>query len=217
MEPARADRRLPDMTVVEYLASLLQQGPMRIGQVAVSPDFVLTHVEDGERVDLKISHDPNEALEIARYDDDGKYRPLKTAANLKHGWQLVLRDAHEALMALDFLYPAAMGTLAAWQRGNLRPVSIRETLARQTGMYAVVKKITNEQIHEVKRSLCGGQPPCLRRILWEIEPVNEAAKPVAVEGNPPPILCVEICNLFVAEGRKVVKKIAEPTSDSVVE
>jgi sirohydrochlorin cobaltochelatase len=201
------------MTIAEYLASLIQSGPLHLGQVVVSADFVITHSDDFGVRDLQVSHDPNEALEIARYDDSGKYRPLKTAANLRHGWRLVLRDAPEALVALDFLYPAAMGTLAMWQKGALHSVSVRETLARQTGMYAVVKKITDEQIHEVKSTLCGGQPPCLRQILWSTAS-SGAALSGAIAGNTPPLLCAEICNLFVAEGRKVVKKAVEPTTHS---
>lgn len=197
------------MMIAEYLNGLLRNGPVSLGQVVVSPEFTITHVDDADRTDLAESCDPNEAVEIARYDEAGKYRPLKSAANLKRGWRLVLRDANEVLLALDFLYPAAVGALSAWQKGELRPVSVRETLARQTGMYAVVKKITDEQIHEVKSSLCRSDPPCLRHILWSIDPIHEVAEPFSLKGNAAPILCGEICNLFVAEGRKVVKKVTE--------
>jgi len=205
------------MTIAEYLTSLLQKGPLRLGQVIVSPEFRVTHIEDAGRTDLLESSDPNQAVEIARYDEAGKYRPLKTASNLKRGWRLVLRDVREVLLALDFLYPAAFGTLVTWQRGELRPVSVRETLARQTGMYAVVKKITDEQIHEVKSTLCGGEPPCLRHILWSIDPIHEIAAPFPLKDNAAPILCGEICNLFVAEGRKVVKRVTEPEVAGVAE
>jgi hypothetical protein len=38
-----------------------------------------------------------------------KYWPLKTAPNLRYGWQLQLRSLDETTLALIF-YPAALGT-----------------------------------------------------------------------------------------------------------
>lgn len=205
------------VSITEYLSHILQAGPFLIGQVVVMPDFVMTHADEANAEDLAISTDPYEALEIARYDDAGKYRPLKSAANLRHGWRLELRSVNEVLLALDFLYPAAMGALVAWEQGSLRSTSVRQTLARQSGMYAVVKKISDEQIHVVKASLCGGTPSCLRKILWQIDPPSDSIESGQIDGNTAPILCEEICNLFVAEGRKVVKKAAEPAAAAVKE
>src|SRR4029077_11853007 len=103
------------------------------------------HVDDSELSDLADFTDPHDAIEIARYDDAGNYRPLKTAPNLRHGWQLRLKSLEEVTLALDFLYPAALGTALALTRRALTHVDLRETLARQTGMYAITKKITVDQ------------------------------------------------------------------------
>lgn len=193
------------MAIIDYLEQALHQGAFQVGQVIVAPGYVITHSDDSAATGgLEDYTDPHDALEIARYDEAGKYRPLKTAANLRRGWRLTLRRLEEVLLALDFLYPAALGTMLASERGDLKIVPLRQTLARQTGMYAVVKKITDEQVTEVIHSLCRGEPKCLREILWTGERPNA--------GSSHPLLCAEACNLFVAEGRKVVKR--EPIKEA---
>ncbi len=76
-------------------------------------------------------------MEIARFDDEGKYRPLKTAPNLRHGWRLLLRDADEVRQAIDFFYPGRIAVWLAYTEGRLNCTSLRATLERQTGMYRV--------------------------------------------------------------------------------
>ena len=197
----------------EYLRAKLGQGSCRIGQVVVSKDFSLCHEEDAGRADLALSAGPHDAIAIARNDDEGKYRPLKTAPNLRHGWRLELQSLREVALALDFLYPAALGTAAEQERGALEAVNLRGTLDRQTGMYAVVKRITDAQADEVIRTVCRGQPGCLRRILWPIskERPLDSGLPEGRGKGPPgkiPLLCAEACNLLVAAGRSMVKKAA---------
>ncbi len=199
---------MPRSESAGYLDSLLQEGPFRIGEVLVSPDFSLSHWQDDARDDLAVSTDPWQALEIARYDDGGRYRPLKTAANLRHGWQLRLANAREVLAALDFFYPAAVGMALAEKAGTLISTPLRATLDRQTGMYAVVKKITDEQAREVVSRLCCGEVPCLRRKLWGLEAGEPSLDPHSSGQSAEsrlPLLCAEACNLFVAAGRRVVK------------
>jgi sirohydrochlorin cobaltochelatase len=196
--------------VRKFLCSFLSSGPCLIGQVRILPDYSLSHVEDAGKAELETFTDPHDAIEIARYDDAGKYRPLKTAPNLRHGWRLVLRNLHETSLALDFLYPAALGTALAFARSELRPVDLRETLARQTGMYAVVRKITDEQAESLVATACNHKDGCLRHILWSISPGNPTSlsrrgSEVQPSENEIPILCAEACNLLVAAGRKIVK------------
>ena len=196
--------------VRKFLGSFLSSGPCLIGQVRILPDYSLSHVEDAGKAELETFTNPHDAIEIARYDDAGKYRPLKTAPNLRHGWRLNLKNLHEASLALDFLYPAALGTAVAYARSELQPVDLRETLARQTGMYAVVKKITDEQAESVVARTCNHKDGCLRHILWSISPGNPTSlsrrgSEVQHSENEIPILCAEACNLLVAAGRKIVK------------
>ncbi len=199
-------------SLLDFLGAKLADGPCRVGQVVVSGDFCIRHEEDADRDDLVRHSDPHEAIVIARYDDAGKYRPLKTAPNLAHGWLLDLGGLSEVTLALNFLYPAALGTAAVQESGRLAAVDLRQTLARQTGMYAVVKKITDAQADEVIGRVCRGRPGCLRGIVWNISPERQLACGLTPVKNRDfaqseiPLWCAEACNLLVAEGRTVVKK-----------
>ena len=198
--------------ISEFLGAYLRNGPLRLGQVRVFPDRRLCHVDDSERSDLAIFTDPHDAIEIARYDDAGNYRPLKTAPNLRHGWQLRLQGLEEATLALDFLYPAALGTALAFTRRQLTYVDLRQTLARQTGMYAVTKKITDEQAEATILRTCNHEHGCIRFILWSISsgqrgPLSHHPSEIPFSNNELPILCAEACNLLVAATRKTVKSV----------
>src|SRR2546425_10106999 len=70
--------------------------------------FILSHRDDADRDGLQLSRDPEDAAEMARYDDAGNYRPLKTAPNLRHGWRLELIDLTELRRALDYFYPGRL-------------------------------------------------------------------------------------------------------------
>jgi sirohydrochlorin cobaltochelatase len=196
--------------ISEFLGGYLRNGPLRLGQVRIFPDCRLCHVDDSERSDLPCLTDPHDATEIARYDDAGNYRTLKTAPNLRHGWQLRLKTLEEVTLALDFLYPAALGTALAFTRGALTHVDLRQTLSRQTGMYAITKKITDEQTDATIRRTCNHESGCIRCILWSISPDHPApftyrASEVPWSDTELPILCAEACNLLVAAARKTVK------------
>jgi sirohydrochlorin cobaltochelatase len=196
--------------ISEFLGGYLRNGPLRLGQVRIFPDWRLCHLDDSERSDLANFTDPHDAIEIARYDDAGNYRPLKTAPNLRHGWQLALQNLEEVTLALDFLYPAALGTALASTRRVLRHVDLRQTLARQTGMYAVTKKISDEQAEATILRTCNHEHGCIRRILWSISPGHPAPfsypqSKVPCSKDELPILCAEACNLLVAAARKAVK------------
>ncbi|HEY5704470.1 MAG TPA: DR2241 family protein [Terrimicrobiaceae bacterium] len=196
--------------ISNFLGSFLSRGPCVIGQVRIAPDYSMSHLEDAGKGGLEIFTNPHDALEVAKYDDAGQYRPLKTAPNLRHGWALQLRNLADASLALDFLYPAALGTALAFVRNQLTAVNLRETLARQSGMYAVVKKITDKQAESVITITCNHKDGCMRHILWPISPGRLSSlsrRGSEVEGfrNEIPLLCAEACNLLVAAGRKIVK------------
>jgi sirohydrochlorin cobaltochelatase len=198
--------------VEEFLARFLYQGPCLIGQVRATPDYSMFHKEDAETAHLEIFTDPHDAIEIARYDDAGKYRPLKTAPNLRHGWRLQLDGLKEVALGLDFLYPAALGTALLLTQARLATVDLRETFARQTGMYAVVRKITDDQAESVVFNTCNHEDGCLRHILWSISShrrtsLSRLAGEVQPSENEIPLLCAEACNLLVAAGRKRLKAV----------
>src|SRR4029077_13627411 len=129
--------------------------------------FILCHRADEGLSGLQIFRNPEDAVEIARYDDAGNYRPLKTAPNLRHGWQLEIIDAADLRFALDYFYPGRWAMFAAWKENRLATTPLRETLERQSGMYRVAAKISDEQINELVASVCRSDGGCLRTILWK--------------------------------------------------
>lgn len=181
-----------------FLQQRLAAGEWPVGQVIVRPDFTLRHVADGARLELEVFTRPEHARELAKYAADGAYRPLKTAPNLRRGWLLELASLDEVRLALDYLYPGAIGTRVAFERGDLSAVPLRDTLVRQTGMYRVTQHITDAQAGAVIRNLC--VEGCLRLRLWDLAEVR-ASQP---KGDA--ILCAEACNLLVAACRPVAKE-----------
>ena len=149
---------------------VLEAVPFCFGQILVrktGDDLVLCHRDDQARDDLETFRNAEDAIEIARYDDAGNYRPLKTAPNLRHGWRMELRTREELKHALDHFYPGRLAVFVAWQRRQLRTTPLRETLDRQSGMYRVAAKISNAQIDDLVADFCRSNGGCLRTILWK--------------------------------------------------
>ncbi|MEP6809340.1 MAG: DR2241 family protein [Chthoniobacterales bacterium] len=207
---------------VNFFAERLSTLPGRIGQILISAadggGFDLRHREDATRLDLGTANESGAAAEIARFDDAGKFRPLKTAPNLRHGWRLLLADAGAVRHAVDLFYP---GRLAVWQaqvNGALTTTSLRETLSRQTGIYRAAAKITDTAADVLVAGFCRSEQGCLRTILWRRDETQATASTRLPRSkfDPEfdqtgrgeetiPLLCQEACNLLVAEARQTVK------------
>jgi sirohydrochlorin cobaltochelatase len=203
--------------------------PLCFGEILVRKtgnSFILCHRDDGARDDLETFRNAEDAIEIAKYDDDGNYRPLKTAPNLRRGWRMELRTSDELRRALDHFYPGRLAVFVAWRRGQLRTTPLRETLDRQSGMYRIAAKISDAQIDDLVADFCRSNDGCLRTILWKrdeggaiasaklprekFDPTSDQVKTQARPGSATPatipLLCQEACNLLVAACRKVVKQ-----------
>ncbi len=193
--------------------------------------FVLSHRDDKAADQLKVFRNVEDAIEIAKHDDARNYRPLKTAPNLRHGWQLDLETLEDLRRALDYFYPGRLAVFAAWKSDKLKTTPLRETLDRQSGMYRVAAKISDSQVNDLVAEFCRSNGGCLRTILWKRDADGaiastklpkdkfDPARDQATAANPPgsatpataaipatvPLLCQEACNLLVAECRKVVK------------
>lgn len=205
------------------------------GQISVrkreESGFVVLHRDDASLDKLQTYRTAEEAVEIAKCDDAGRYRPLKTAPSLRHGWRLELASVEELSRALDYFYPGRLGVFATWKSGYVKTTALRETLDRQSGMYRVAAKISDEQINNVVARFCRSDGGCLRTILWKrdergviastklpkekFDPASDQmttssqarSAPPATAAAPVtvPLLCQEACNLLVGECRKVVK------------
>jgi sirohydrochlorin cobaltochelatase len=216
---------------IEKLLEASLIAPFCFGQILVQEsgdNFVLSHRDDDPRNPSDTFRNPEDAIEIAKYDDVGNYRPLKTAPNLRHGWRMELETEEELKRALDHFYPGRLAVFVAWQKNRLRATPLRETLDRQSGMYRIAAKISDAQIDDLVADFCRSNGGCLRTILWKrdqsgsiastklptqkFDPAYDQAlwpgsATPATPSNPAtvPLLCQEPCNLLVAACRKVVK------------
>src|SRR6266496_1504511 len=144
--------------------------PFCFGQISVrksGKSFVLCHRDDEAHDDLEIFRNAEDAIKIARYDDAGNYRALKTAPNLRHGWRMELRTSDGLKRALHHFYPGRLAIFIAWKTGRLRTTPLRETLDRQSGMYRIAAKISDAQIDDLVADFCRSNGGCLRTILWK--------------------------------------------------
>ena len=192
-------------SLTEFLSAAIDSGCCRIGQIVIEklPEgFSLRHEADVGREDLQVFYSPEDAAAIARWNDAGDYRPLKTSPNLRRGWELRLGSTAELRLALDLLYPAALGNWRAVLRGEKIAPPLRETLNRQTGMYRITGLLTRDEATRLIASLC--RPGCLRQILWPIEPGDATPQPTSCETRIP-LFCSNPCSHFLGKAREAVK------------
>jgi sirohydrochlorin cobaltochelatase len=212
------------------LDSLVAEKISRIGQLEIvssEEGFVLCHRDDVGRIDLR-NYEIDDALEVAKFDDARSYRPLKTAPTLRHGWKIFARDLLQVEKVIDAIYPGRLAVLHAFKSGQLTTTSLRETLNRQSGMYRVAAKISDEQIDGLVGNFCRSNGGCLRTILWKRDTTGEIpslklpsekfdpavdqylsakrARSATVPTESLPLLCQEACNLLVAACRDAVKR-----------
>jgi 4Fe-4S iron-sulfur cluster binding domain/DR2241 stabilising domain len=210
----------------DQLQRILAAGNLEIGEIIVRQItdtlFVVRHWLDAApaepaRAALRLYTGPSAARDLVRFDREGRYRPLKGAPTLPTGWELQLDSIAAVKLALDFIYPGALASWFAWHEEQVKPVDLRVTLNRQTGMYRVTHKLTSTAAEELAGRFCRSDRACLRTILWTVDgKLPDGNLPVAKfkphhdqlgQGRPAvPFLCIEACNLFVAEARKTVKK-----------
>lgn len=204
------------------LGDWLAAGLSCIGQIAIEcrtdGSFTLAHRDDARRSDLTPSRRAEEAAELARFDDAGNYRPLKTAPNLRRGWRLTLANLTELRTALDLFYPGRLAAFFAFENHELVATPFRGTLGRQTGMYRIAAQIDDLAADELIGNFCRSEGGCLRTILWRRDDTGTVASTCLPQekfdslhdqtgASRPvvPLLCQEVCNLLVAEARKVVQ------------
>jgi sirohydrochlorin cobaltochelatase len=201
------------------LEQFLASGATCIGEVAITTEpkgaFTLTHRDERGSNDLQTLESTHE---ITRYDDGGNYRPLKTAPNLRHGWTLRAPSLLELARAIDDIYPGRLAALRSFQKHDLQTTALRDTLARQSGMYRVAARISDQPLDELVGGFCRSDGGCLRTILWQRDASGSAPSTrlppqkfdpahdqLGREERAIPLLCQEACNLLVAAAREVAK------------
>jgi hypothetical protein len=150
-----------------------------------------------------VTDDPFAAREIAQATNDGEYRPLKTAPNLRQGWAIVKLNAGGLWTALDYLYPGCAAHWHAARTGTLRVTHWRETAGRQSGIYGSVKLLPDGAVRNAVRACCGSEV-CLRSVAWQIDAETPLGMPAEPETDAERVPCPEACSLFISFARKVL-------------
>lgn len=201
------------------IGSWTQHTPTHIGQIIIrrqpspAPTFELRHADDAtlEADSLTTHQHPEAARGLSFTDQTGEYRPLKTAPTLRRGWRLLLQTEEDLRIALDHFYPAMTAIYASHLDQTLKPVPLRDTLERQTGMYAATKRLTESEAYVLVCTSCHDSN-CLKKVLWTLDGKNEFLglpedqRRYQTECSRIPLLCHEACNILVAKAREVVKK-----------
>lgn len=202
------------------MESWIRDGFRSIGQITITPTarggYELCHTDDLGKAELEAYTSAEDARALSFFDDANTYRPLKTAPTLKHGWRLNLDTGEELRRALDHFYPAMAALWLSHLQTKLPAVPLRDTLNRQTGMYAATKRLQDEEGQELVGQACAASA-CSKRVLWAFaegqpltrltqEKLSSEPRPTPAGFKEIPLLCQEACNILVAACREVVKK-----------
>ena len=180
-------------------AATLPETPSIMGQVLIAGGQ-LRHIDDRDTSaeNLRPIASLAEWRELILRDEQGDFRPLRAAPNLRRGWIVFTRDFAELAPYLDYLYPAALANWELWREYKLPLTPWTETAARQTGRFRIVREIDEAAARELAATIC--DPGCLKKRLWS--PAQQTISSVAGEI---PLLCPEACNYYVSKAREKLK------------
>lgn len=160
--------------------------------------YDVRHVDDANASpDALDRHtDPLDARWLAKYDDDGRYRPLSTVPTLQTGWRFSNLDATDVVRTVDFFYPATTANWYREQQGALDVTHWAEASGRQTGIYAVTAELEGNAVNWLAEACCVDSQ-CLKRREWDETEVRE----LSVPRGDGPFPCREPCSLVIAAAR----------------
>jgi hypothetical protein len=161
--------------------------------------YHLRHHADADTplTELDVYTDPLDARRLTKFDDRGRYRPLKTAPSLPTGWAFTDLRAGELLSAMDAVYPATIENWHREQRGELDVTHWSETAERQTGIYGIIDELDRDGVEWIAESCCVDSQ-CLKRREWQFSEDEE----LSADGGTGVFPCREPCSLVVAAARK---------------
>ena len=209
MQAARSSDRPPGNVAAasrEAFARWVDEGPEGrvFGQVRLRalPEggYELRHVEDAgvPRLGLDLHEEPRTAREISKLTENGEYRPLKSAPNLRRGWALLVPDVAALAVAMNYLYPAGVVHWHLHREGELEITDYRENAARQSGIYKRVQRLSDGGVQDAARACCE-DAVCLKKTLWNVD----AGIPLEMDRGDGQIPCPEPCSVFVSFARRV--------------
>jgi hypothetical protein len=196
--PARYDA-LADGLVTEWGQLRIEA---RLGDHG-SRVYEVRHVADADAdaAALDSHDDPLDARQIAKTDETGRYRPLKTAPSLARGWLFDDLDWRGVAQTVESFYPATVANWYREQRGELDVDHWRDTVTRMTGIYGVVRTWDRgegyEHVNWVAEACCDDSQ-CLKRREWQYDDETD----LDVDGGDGQFPCREPCSVVVTAARK---------------
>lgn len=174
--------------------------------------YELRHIKDKN---LEASELKTVSLEQAQFylsfNDDGAFRPIKGAPDMRHGWRVEARDFLELEQAVQAVYPGFVTDHYAVHQLDPIPVTPYETFAgRQTGMYRNAKSLKGDRAIQAVQTACASKF-CLKQRHWTVPGLEPDKKEEKSE-----VPCLEPCAVLLEWGRKVVRmdQIAEKCVES---
>jgi hypothetical protein len=150
--------------------------------------WVVRHIQDQDAVgQLRSVGTLDELEEVVRWDEQGKYRPLRSEGNLVPGWQYDTNSGTEFREVMEVIYPGMWGNAEAWKNGKLKFQTWDDALVKQTERVRNKVAQTGNMPQRVIEENC--KKRCLKTVFWAGE------NPVERDGKMP-MLCTGPCGMF---------------------
>lgn len=136
---------------------------------------------------------------LARTNDAGKYRPLRSAPDLVRGWMISNISEDQLWIALEILQPGAIEQHFLALDEKLETCHFIELASRQSGIYKKIENLTEEQVKSLSQKICG--MGCVQNPVWKFAKNSDA---ILEKPNPDfNIPCPEPCNWFLENARRI--------------
>jgi sirohydrochlorin cobaltochelatase len=180
--PASAWEHFPSAGRDEFISEVHQRGEICLGELHITPTAIRP-IGDSDGIEI------NDAAALRAIARENPFRPL--AAPLKPGWTLPVNSPEMLHAAVETIYTGAIAAWAANKQGNLHPVSLEETVKRQTGMYRLLRNLDESQKFDMYANVCSS---CARIPTWTSHTLNEHDIP-----------CIEPCNWWLSAALETIK------------
>ena len=178
------------------------------GQLLIRRDgdaFTLQHQDDSEVANDNLIPKSREDLrQLVNNEENGQFRPLKSAPNLQRQWIAHASSLTELWDLLNIVYPGAIGDWYDYRTNPTATVSYEDFVGRQSGMYRGAAKLPPERSKSVAKACCADRH-CLKTRLW-----RTASEASVAPSNEPALLCLEPCQILLELARRTFKTSQEP-------
>lgn len=167
---------------------------------ASGDNYQVRHRADEQLATDKLQLVPREGLRsLASRTQQGAFRPLRSAPDLAQGWRTELKGMAQLEQALNDLYPGSVADWFATQQSTVPVTHYPDFTNRQTGMYRITQKLSDEQAQAVIRATCHSRF-CLKQRLWTIQGLEPDP-----QGHKSLIPCLEPCAILLETARKAMR------------